>query len=76
MYDRSASAGARSISTRSFGELPVVLPPMPLQRRVATLLHDLDLQISLHRRLVTAATDARALLTRGLMSGALTLDQA
>ncbi|MER5626435.1 N-6 DNA methylase [Streptosporangium sp. NPDC002544] len=74
VYDRSATAGARSISTRSFGELPVMLPPMPVQRRVAALLHDLDLQISLHRRLVTAATDARALLTRGLMSGALTLD--
>ncbi|MFF3444259.1 N-6 DNA methylase [Streptosporangium sp. NPDC002721] len=76
VYDRSATAGARSISTRSFGELPVTLPPMAVQRRVATLLHDLDLQISLHRRLVTAATDARALLTEGLMSGALALDPA
>ncbi|OPG14185.1 type I restriction-modification system subunit M/S [Microbispora sp. GKU 823] len=74
--NRSAAAGAPSISARSFGELPVVLPPMPVQRRVAALLHDLDLQISLHRRLVTAATDARALLNKGLMSGALTLDLA
>ncbi|NUW37340.1 N-6 DNA methylase [Nonomuraea sp. SMC257] len=74
--NRSASAGARSISGRSFGELPVVLPPMSVQRRVAAMLHDLDLQISLHRCMVTAATDTRALLTKGLMSGALTFDPA
>ncbi|WP_157549587.1 hypothetical protein [Nonomuraea candida] len=54
----------------------MVLPPMAVQRRVAALLHDLNLQISLHRQLVTDATDARTLLTEGLMSGALTLDAA
>ncbi|MEV4012502.1 N-6 DNA methylase [Nonomuraea angiospora] len=74
--NHSVTAGARSISGRSFGELPVVLPPMSVQRRVAAILHDLDLQISCHRRLVTAATDVRALLTKGLMSGALTFDPA
>ncbi|MFG1707991.1 N-6 DNA methylase [Nonomuraea sp. M3C6] len=74
--NRSVSTGVPFISARSFGELPVVLPPISVQRRVAALLHDLDLQISLHRRLVTAATEARALLTKGLMTGALTFDTA
>ncbi len=74
--NRSASAGAPSISTHSFGELPVVLPPMVVQQRIAALLHDLDRQISFHQQLVAVATDARALLTKGLMSGALTFGPA
>jgi len=70
---RSEATAIASISASSFGQMEVVLPPLPTQRRIGRALHALDEQVSAYRALVTAAADTRAVLAEHLLSGALTL---
>lgn len=70
---RSEATAIASISASSFGQLEVVLPPLPTQRRIGQALQALDEQVSAYRALVAAAADTRAVLAEHLLSGALDL---
>ncbi len=70
---RSEATAIASISASSFGQLEVVLPPLPTQRRIGQALQALDEQVAAYRALITAAADTRAVLAEHLLSGALAL---
>ncbi|MBL7496134.1 N-6 DNA methylase [Frankia sp. CNm7] len=69
---RAESATAiPSISTKTLGSLPVLLPPLAEQRRIGAVLSDLDDQIAAHRALADAAEGLRAEVADQLVAGLL-----
>ncbi len=68
--DRSAATAVSSISTAALGRLDVRLPPLPEQRRLATLLTALEEQARVHQQLAAAVSGTRDLLAEQVMSAA------
>jgi restriction endonuclease S subunit len=69
---RAESATAiPSISSKTLGALPVLLPPLSEQRRIGAVLADLDDQIGAHRAFADAAAGLRAEVADQLVAGLL-----
>ncbi|UGQ09051.1 N-6 DNA methylase [Yinghuangia sp. ASG 101] len=71
--ERAAATAVPTISGDSLRRLPLLLPPLAEQRRIAALLGALDHQTAQHRELADATSRTRALLAERLMYGHLTL---
>ncbi|MFG3002135.1 N-6 DNA methylase [Streptomyces sp. NPDC048340] len=67
--DRAAATAAPSISARSLGNQPLVLPPLDEQRGIAEALAALEEQATAHRRFAEAVSQARAATAERLMGG-------
>ncbi|MFB7409660.1 N-6 DNA methylase [Streptomyces sp. NPDC056202] len=70
VVDRATATGAPSISARSLGNQPVVLPPLDEQRRIAGELASLEERAAAHQRFAEAVSAARAALAERLMAPA------
>ncbi|MFI9036808.1 restriction endonuclease subunit S [Streptomyces sp. NPDC053726] len=72
---RAEMTTVASIRTKAMQQLPVLLPPIEEQRRIADLLCALDSQIGAHHQVVAAAERAHGELATLLMGGALASDE-
>ncbi|WP_055524969.1 restriction endonuclease subunit S [Streptomyces graminilatus] len=70
---RTAGAVIPSLSIRTLGELPVLLPPGATQETIGATLAALDDKIQAHAEIVRATRDYRAVLADALTQGALSL---
>ncbi|MDT0463497.1 restriction endonuclease subunit S [Streptomyces gibsoniae] len=68
---RAAVAVIPSVSARTLGELPVLLPPPAEQETIGATLAALDDKVRAHTEIARATGEYRAALTEALMSGAL-----
>lgn len=68
---RTAGAVIPSLSIRTLGELPVVLPPLAEQEAIGATLAALDDKIQAHAEIVRATRAYRDVLADALMSGVL-----
>jgi hypothetical protein len=64
-----------TISTRAFGALPVVLPPVNAQAAMAEALGTLDEQVEVHERISATAARLRDMLAPLLLTGAVATDR-
>ncbi|MFD7278311.1 N-6 DNA methylase [Streptomyces sp. NPDC059862] len=60
-----------SLSAATLALLPVPLPPLAHQRRISAALDAVDVQITVHRELIQAATHHRSTLAAHLLTGVL-----
>lgn len=72
---RTAGAVIPSLSIRTLGELPVLLPPATLQETIGATLAALDDKIQAHTEIVRATRDYRAVLADALTNGLLSAEQ-
>ncbi|MHA6618518.1 N-6 DNA methylase [Pseudonocardia sp. DLS-67] len=69
--DRNRTGSAiNSISTRTLGDLPIMLPPTSVQRDIGEVLGALDANAMLHDRIGSIVVELRERLLAALMSGA------
>ncbi|MCM1968784.1 MULTISPECIES: restriction endonuclease subunit S [Streptomyces] len=71
---RTAVAVIPSLSIRTLGELPVVLPPLGEQEAIGATLAALDDKIQAHSEIIRATRAYRDLLADALMNGALPVE--
>lgn len=72
---RTAGAVIPSLSIRTLGELPVLLPPIAEQTAIGATLEALDDKIQAHAEIVRATRAYRSALADALMNGVLSAHQ-
>ncbi len=75
IMNRSGNATAiPSMSARSFGQLIVVLPPVPEQQHIVTMLQAMDAQVAAHQELALATLNTRTAMADHLIGGPFDVD--
>ncbi|MFI1757291.1 restriction endonuclease subunit S [Streptomyces sp. NPDC020571] len=73
MRARSAGSVIPSVSTRTLGELPVLLPPATEQQTIGETLAALDEKIRVHSEITRVTGEYRRTLAEALLAGAFTV---
>ncbi|CAL9505819.1 restriction endonuclease subunit S [Streptomyces sp. enrichment culture] len=70
--DRSAGSVVPSVSTRTLGELPVLLPPQAEQQTIGETLAALDEKVRAHSEIARVTGEYRRTLAEALLTGTFT----